>query len=338
MNYKKTLLISQLFFWIGYILFYTLYEASWIGFEQSFYSTLTKTLFTVAIVYTNALYFFPAYLKDKNLLKFISLSFVFLCACVLLKRCIEVYILEIPNVQKDFFRWLVILYSFATGVIAVVISTPVRYTFDFFRLQAEQQLIKNQQLETEMKYLKLQINPHFLFNTLNSLLYLTQKKSDNAPGVVEKLANLMRYMLEKESVKEVQIGDEIEFLHSYLELEKIRIPKVEIEFDTKNISGDLKVPPMLFLPMVENAFKHGIDKSASDNFVKLKLSDENSQIVFTVENRYLKNEEPENHSGIGLDNLRKRLNLLYPHRYSLLNTITNQNSYFAELKIPIHEN
>lgn len=338
MNYKKTLLISQLVFWIGYILFYTLYEASWVGFEESLYSTLSSTLFTVAVVYANALYFFPEYLKDRNLLKFISLSLLFLFICVLLKRCNEVYILKNPMAPKEFFHWMGIVYSFASGVIAVVVSTPVRYTIDFFRLQSEQQTIKNQQLETEMKYLKLQINPHFLFNTLNSLLYLTQKKSDDAPGVVEKLANLMRYMLEKDSVKEVPVDNELEFLNSYLELEKIRIPQIEIEFDVKLKSGDLKVPPMLFLPLVENAFKHGINKSASDNFVKLKLFVENNQIIFTVENRFLKNEEPAKHSGIGLDNLRKRLNLLYPNRYSLSNTITNQNSYFAELKIPIHEN
>jgi len=338
MDYKKTLLISQLVFWIGYILFYTLFEASWVGFADSLYSTLSSTLFLIAVVYTNALYFFPEYLKDRNLVKFISLSLLFLCICVLLKRVSEVYVIKNPMAPKEFFHWMGIIYSFASGVIAVVISTPIRYTFDFFRLQSEQQIIKNRQLETEMKYLKLQINPHFLFNTLNSLLYLTQKKSDDAPGVVEKLANLMRYMLEKESVTEVQIEDEIEFLNSYLELEKIRIPKVEIEFDVKQISGDMKVPPMLFLPLVENAFKHGINKSASDNFVKLKLSAEKNQIHFSVENRHLENEVTEKHKGIGLENLEKRLKLLYENRYLLTKNITNQNSYFAELKIPIHEN
>ena len=148
----------------------------------------------------------------------------------------------------------------------------------------------------------------------------------------------MRYMLEKESVTEVQIEDEIEFLNSYLELEKIRIPKVEIEFDVKQISGDMKVPPMLFLPLVENAFKHGINKSASDNFVKLKLSAEKNQIHFSVENRHLENEVTEKHKGIGLENLEKRLKLLYENRYLLTKNITNQNSYFAELKIPTHEN
>lgn len=338
MDYKKTLLISQLVFWIGYILFYTLYEASWVGFADSLYSTLSSTLFLIAVIYTNVLYFFPEYLKDRNLFKFISLSLLFLSICVLLKRVTEVYVIKNPMAPKDFFHWMGIIYSFASGVIAVVISTPIRYTFDFFRLQSEQQIIKNRQLETEMKYLKLQINPHFLFNTLNSLLYLTQKKSDDAPGVVEKLANLMRYMLEKESVTEVQIEDEIEFLNSYLELEKIRIPKVEIEFDVKQISGDMKVPPMLFLPLVENAFKHGINKSASDNFVKLKLSAEKNQIHFSVENRHLENEVTEKHKGIGLENLEKRLKLLYENRYLLTKNITNQNSYFAELKIPTHEN
>ena len=173
-----------------------------------------------------------------------------------------------------------VIYRFAMGIITMVVSVPIKYMFDYFQLQAKQQQIINQQLDAEMKYLKQQINPHFLFNTLNNLLYLTKKKSDAAPGVVEKLANLMRYLLEKETVEFVPMEEEIEFINSYLELEKIRIPQINIDLKYRGETKDKMIPPMLLIPLVENAFKHGVDKSSKNNFVKLNASIKDNRIYF----------------------------------------------------------
>ncbi len=336
---SKKFLVAQIVFWLGYYLFYSIFEGRFYGYVPGFLSTAVSTLFTIIIFYLHALYLFPELLKKKKYTLYFIYSFILLTIMVILRLFGEYFVLsKIPMYGTETFTVPKIIYRYAMGIITMVVSVPIKYMFDYFQLQAKQQRLINQQLEAEMKYLKLQINPHFLFNTLNNLLYLTKKKSDAAPGVVEKLANLMRYMLEKEKVKFVPMEEELEFIKSYLELEKIRIPKITIDFETKGAIEEKAIPPMLLIPLVENAFKHGVDKSSAKNFVKINSEIIDNQFNFRVENPLLKKEKLEQPGGIGLQNLKKRLKLLYDDKHKLNTYVTEEKTFVSELSIQLNEN
>lgn len=336
---QKKFLGSQVIFWVGYYLFYSFFEGGFYGYGAGFLSTFVSTLFTIIIFYTHALYLFPEMFRKKKYILYFFYSFLLLIVLVGLRLFGEYLVLSgIPMFgDQPVITTTKVSYRFAMGIITMVVSVPIKYMFDYFQLQTKQQQIINQQLDAEMKYLKQQINPHFLFNTLNNLLYLTKKKSDAAPGVVEKLANLMRYMLEKESVEFVPMEEEIEFINSYLELEKIRVPQITIAFD---ITGDVKnklIPPMLLIPLVENVFKHGVDKSSNNNFVKLSAVINFNKFVFIVKNPIYKEDYSTNEGGIGLQNLQKRLKLIYNNNYCFKSYVKDEN-FISELVIPLNEN
>ncbi|NVK07668.1 MAG: histidine kinase [Tenacibaculum sp.] len=196
------------------------------------------------------------------------------------------------------------------------------------------QELKKEKSKTELSLLKTQINPHFFFNTLNNLYALTVKSSPQAPEVILKLSDMMRYTIydgEKETVK---ISEEIAYLNNYIELHKIRYRKsVEITFN-HNIDTNLNIPPLLYIILLENAFKHGIETLAENAFIHVNLYDNNDFIYFEIENNFDPN-EITNSKGIGLQNLKRRLSLLYKQQHELTIDITN-NIYKTLLKIPKH--
>ncbi len=171
--------------------------------------------------------------------------------------------------------------------------------------------------KAELALLKSQVNPHFFFNTLNNLYGLVVEKSDDAPEVILKLSDMMRYTIYKGKEDTVLLKDEINYLENYIELHKIRYQKkVEILFAHKVQEG-LKIAPLLFIILLENAFKHGVEKMREHAFICLEMQSEGKKLSFTIENNF--NELTSNHKkGIGLDNLRKRLNYLYNNKYELV--------------------
>lgn len=196
------------------------------------------------------------------------------------------------------------------------------------------QELKKEKSKTELSLLKTQINPHFFFNTLNNLYALTVKNSPQAPEVILKLSDMMRYTIydgEKETVK---ISDEIEYLHNYIELHKIRYRKsVEIIFN-HNINTNINVPPLLYIILLENAFKHGIETLTEKAFIHINLYEDATFIYFEIENNFDPN-EITNSKGIGLQNLKRRLSLLYNQQHELIIDSKN-NIYKTLLKIPKH--
>ncbi len=171
--------------------------------------------------------------------------------------------------------------------------------------------------KAELALLKSQVNPHFFFNTLNNLYGLVVEKSDDAPEVILKLSDMMRYTIYKGKEDTVLLKDEINYLENYIELHKIRYQKkVDILF-THKVQEGLKIAPLLFIILLENAFKHGVEKIREHAFIRLKIQSEGKKLSFTIENNF--NELTSNHKkGIGLDNLRKRLDYLYNNKYQLV--------------------
>lgn len=239
-----------------------------------------------------------------------------------------------PGADTSLFaiRWSGLIYNAFLAFTAMVISAPVKFTYDYFKMVTRQQQIITNQLQTELKFLKMQVNPHFLFNTLNNLLYLTQEKSDKAPEVVERLAEMMRYLLEKSNEEQVLVTSEIAFLKAYIELEKIRIPHIIVKIDAIGNLSDKMIPPLTFLPLVENAFKHGVDKRKKDNYVFVQITGDEKEVECSIENRTRPGRDVTK-SGIGLDNLLKQLRLIYGDQFQFEKTMDEQR-YSIRLKIP----
>ncbi len=212
------------------------------------------------------------------------------------------------------------------------------FLFLVLRLYVEKQhLLKlNEQKKTaELVALKNQLNPHFLFNTLNNLYALTLKKSDDAPKVIQKLSEILDYILYRCNDDYVSLDKEIELIENYLSLEKIRYAdRVKISF-SKNVTGQEKVAPLLLLTFVENAFKHGVANEINQALININISKKREQLIFSVENSKPISAEPiTEKESIGLQNIKKQLELLYPKAYDLIIENTS-NSFSANLKLDL---
>jgi hypothetical protein len=193
------------------------------------------------------------------------------------------------------------------------------------------QNLKAEKSKTELSLLRAQINPHFFFNTLNNLYALTIKNSKQAPDVILKLSDMMRYTIYEGEKETVRLGDEIEYLNNYIELHKIRYKKtVEISFKHE-VDTNLSLAPLLYIILLENAFKHGIETLTENAFIHINLYDDTDSIYFKIENNFDPKEISEA-KGIGLTNLKRRLALIYPKKHELTVDKTN-NTYNVSLKI-----
>jgi len=186
----------------------------------------------------------------------------------------------------------------------------------FFQQWKWLKTLESKKTKAELALLKSQINPHFFFNTLNNLYGLTMEKSDDAPKVVLKLSDLMRYTIYMGKEDLVPLKEEVDYLKNYIELHKIRYQKnVDIQFQYSNIS-DYKIAPLLYVIALENAFKHGVEKLTENAYIYINITTDAESILFEIKNNFEKPDIKHN-SGIGLDNLKQRLDLLYPKKHQL---------------------
>jgi LytS/YehU family sensor histidine kinase len=193
-------------------------------------------------------------------------------------------------------------------------------------------------MQSELKFLKSQINPHFLFNTLNSIYALTLKKSDKAPEIVIKLSEMMRYMLYECNERLVPLSKEVLYVRNYVDLEMLRQgQKVRIDFRVEGDIHDQKIAPLIFTPFLENSFKHGVNQ-ISEGFVDILLEVQDENVILQIENSKPPKPQVVNHKkpsgGIGLANVKRRLDLLYPESY-VLNITEEPDRYKVYLNLEL---
>lgn len=211
---------------------------------------------------------------------------------------------------------------------------PVLFLIWIFEQWKWLQNLKAEKSKTELSLLKSQINPHFFFNTLNNLYALTIKNSKQAPDVILKLSDMMRYTIYEGEKETVKLGDEIDYLNNYIELHKIRYKKtVDISFK-HDIDTSISIAPLLYIILLENAFKHGIENLTENAFIHINLYEDDDFIHFNIENNFDPKEISED-KGIGLSNLKRRLALIYPKKHELISYQEN-NIYRTTLKISKH--
>ncbi len=282
---------------------------------------ITILVFAV-VVYTNLLFLFPTYLKPGRfwiyLAGLIGLSVVFTPMELVIKYFLFSYR---ETIQVDLLNNME-AYFFGNFLIGGV-SSMGKIMTDWIAENRKKQEVVNETMQSELRFLKSQINPHFLFNTLNSLYALTLKKSDKAPDIVIKLSEMMRYMLYECNEPEVPLRKEINYLQNYLDLERLRQREgIDITLIVEGSVVDQQIAPLLLIPFLENSFKHGINAAIRGGFVHAHLQVETRAVRFTLENtkgnvlpRSPDSARPS--GGIGLVNVRRRLELLYPDRHSL---------------------
>jgi hypothetical protein len=200
--------------------------------------------------------------------------------------------------------------------IILLLSSTIRLTQEWYKNEKQTNLMTREKLSSELSFLKSQVNPHFLFNTLNGIYSLANKKSDKTPGAIVKLSELMRHMLYESEKEFISLEKEIEYLENYIELQKLRLTKeAKVEFELKGETSNKLIEPMLLIPFIENAFKHGVDAGGADIKIFLEVSD--NQLYFVVENHISQSKEKDENSGIGLANIIKQLKYRYPGHHQL---------------------
>lgn len=195
-------------------------------------------------------------------------------------------------------------------------------------------VVKREKTNIELKHLQSQINPHFFFNILNNLYGLIEKDKDNARQMVLKLSDMMRYSIYEGQQEKVTIKEELTYLKNYLELHRMRYHKaIDVRFEEAIENEEAEILPLLFINLLENAFKHGVENIRTGAFVHLKLIALDDTVFFEVKNNF----DPEtvnDQNGIGLKNIKRRLEIAYPgkHIYSFSN---KENIYVAKLKLQL---
>ncbi len=302
-----------------------------------FTNELINIIFYIIIVYFNLNYLIPHYFKWNKLSLYLIILLFFVVVLTPLKMIIfyvkfSNYPLkqtEIIDSQYDFLLIHILVAGF---------STIFKIVGDWARDQRIKNELEAQNLQSELNFLKTQINPHFLFNTLNNLYALTLKKSEKAPEIVIKLSEMMRYMLYECNEKEVPLVKEVNYLRNYLDLERLRQAKdVDIQLEVKGMVTNQRIAPLLFIPFVENSFKHGLNRQITDGYVHIALHIQKDKVALFVKNSKApvmpaRNSKPS--GGIGLVNVKRRLDLLYPNRHHL-ETIDSPNEYEINLEVDL---
>ena len=218
------------------------------------------------------------------------------------------------------------------SISSVLFVGIIKHIYDFQKLKQSAQQLRLEKQQAELSYLKSQTNPHFLFNTLNNIYSLTLVKSDLAPEAVMRLSKILRYMLYEAAGEHISIEQELKVINDYIALEQLRYDdslRVNFNYNIEDMKQSL--PPLLLMPLVENAFKHGVSETRVNPFVDIHLTLQNRQLVFVIKNSIENISGNEVKENIGLANLRRQLELLYSE-FELLAEYES-NAFKASLKV-----
>lgn len=312
----------------------------WVVYPDTFFSRSVNTLwlmaYLLAINYLLFEYTIPYIrLTWKRILPGVVLIFIYFIAYSLglyfwrfigINLGIYSELIKYPTVEEGVTNILTM------SVSAVLFFGIIKHIYDYQKLKQSAQQLRIQKQEAELSYLKSQTNPHFLFNTLNNIYSLTRDKSDLAPEAVMRLSKILRYMLYEASGEFISIEQELKVINDYIALEQLRYDdslRVNFNYNVEDMKQSL--PPLLLMPLVENAFKHGVSETRTNPFVDIHLSVQNRQLLFIIKNSLEAVGGDDVKENIGLANLRRQLELLY--KDFELSANYDANTFKASLKV-----
>lgn len=341
--------LYHVLFWIGYQLFWLVLFNS-----ENFFTWGTVTTVVILSVvqavgaYLNIYHFIPTFLR-KQRYGWYALGFLL---CVLLSSVLTTFSYQAMyyaangdwNIAEGWFRGstypqfvgIMVLMAFTVIVLVMII----KLTKDWIKDQRHTQQLEKEKLETELKFLRAQFNPHFLFNTINSIHFLIRKDPELASDTLAKFSDLLRYQLYECNEAHIPLKKEVHYLSNFVALEKLRNSnRLSVSLDVSE--NGAQVAPFILMPFVENAFKHASKGKQQDNFIRVLLRQSPQQLQFDVENSkeagVASTHEAVHYGGIGLVNVRRRLALLYPQRHTL-RIDERDNTYAVHLTLDLDEN
>lgn len=274
-------------------------------------------LLLLGFFYANYFYFIPKFLFRRQRQLYVCLIFFSFLTVMILPALLIQHHMPTPPHFEGRLRGHAVIPRIEAGygfLFALVFFLSV-----LLRTNQRMIYLRNEKLKTEISYLKAQINPHFLFNTLNSLYALALAKSDDAPEAILKLSAMMRYVVTESSKDHVSLDKEIEYIKNYISLQKLRIDgSTQFEFSvTGNYTGR-QISPLVLIPFIENAFKYGLNPE-EDSSITIKIDVTGNELVMVVKNNKVVHGLPEEEaSGMGMENTKQRLKYLYPKKHKLL--------------------
>lgn len=300
--------------------------------------TFLKVIDLALLIYLTNYLLIPKLLYKKRYLLF---SLVFLAMIVgssLLKMKLIGQMINNPALFDLRVHWRTRVYdNVLPHFFLVTAGATVKLLLDYFRQQKRMTDLAKEKAEAELNFLKSQINPHFLFNSLNSVYFLIDKQNKEAREALHKFSTMLRYQLYETNGAQIPIEKELGYLKDYVDLQRLRKEEgYVVEFQTGSLLEGFSIEPLMLVPFVENAFKHISHHTQQGNFIRIQANRENGMFLFEVENSFEeKSTGKEPYSGIGLQNVVRRLDLLYPGKYGL--DISRQNGKFkVRLQLPVH--
>ncbi|QTD36460.1 histidine kinase [Polaribacter batillariae] len=317
-------------------------------FSEDFSPTKIDYVYTISFFITliipviiNLYFLIPFFLKKE---KYLIFSLLFLTNLALFTQ-LNIWFFNslIEGFFSDYYfisyhSNIKIVFIFA---VFLIITTLIKLSKDWIYLnKVENRTLKleKQEIENQLSSLKAQINPHFLFNSLNVLYSLSLKNKKETTEAILQLSDILRYVLYDVSTKKITLKEEVILLEKYIDFQKSRHQKPNINFDVKVDNYNFKIYPMLLLPLIENSFKHGIKGEIEAAFIDIKIKQTKNSFSFFIENNLPKEKPVEynNVGGLGLKNIQQNLALIYPKKHSFSTSITN-NKFQVSLKINANE-
>lgn len=341
--YKKATAynLHHIFLWLIYYLFWVFVLSPGITRSDYYINSFVIVAMHAMVSYFNIYFLFPYFLQKRIYLKY-ALAILL---SISLGALLEAAVFTVLNtIGPEFKSGLLSPRFLLSTAMAIAYTTAITMSLKLVKHWYEKERLAKElaklNTETELKYLKSQINPHFLFNSLNSIYALALQKSDLTPDLILKLSDILRYILYEGSEKKVSLTQELKYLQSYLELEKVRHgSRMDLDIAILGDTDTKEIAPMLLIPFVENSFKHGLGKDKAKGYVKVEVDTRDEDLHFSIANSKPASgseisQQNGYQGGIGLINVKKRLNLLYPLKHKL-QVGSTENEFKVELDIKL---
>lgn len=341
-NFKR--IVEHLLFWMAYWVMISFFQGLYdLDFGKMLLSSLTQLPLTIFSTYF-FIYLILPYLYKKEVFLFILFSILLLSCSVVLRRLSLAYI-QFPLFFADsgytfvFWDWYRIGGHFVQSIEVIGIVSAIKYYRDWNRNRTRIEALTKEKKKAELNFLKAQVHPHFLFNTLNSIYYEVLNKTDKAAELMIQLSELLRFTLYECKGDFIKLDKEIKIIENYIAIEQSRYGKrlkVNARFD---IQPGVLIPPLILFSIVENSFKHGISDQKGVNEIDLFIKIDKNKVILDITNPISKNSNNDSlgaKEGIGLENTISQLQIIYGSKYSLENRISD-NKYNCILGIPIRD-
>lgn len=321
--FKHRVLLLHISFWVLYFS-YRIYDVgAYLGVQRAaMYTGLTMS-FNIVASYVHYLFILPILFRDKKWGNYFLWLLVLLMCIITIRILVENHTLVKLTSNEEYYKTIKLtrIVSTVWDTLSFLIFTGmIRFVLDWFELENRRKQLENEKLNAELNYLKSQINPHFLFNTLHNLNSLVYAGAKNANDVIIKLSNIMRYMIYESGMERVPLVSEINYMNDYIHLESIRLNNsFKLDFKITGPIEQITIAPLMLITFLENAFKHGVSDQEPDCWINITLGvDANGLLHYHISNKKIGNAKHNKlKSGFGLDNVKKRLTLSYPEKYTL---------------------